>query len=277
MSTALTTTERSRLTALEATVTTGLQSFFEVGQALKEIRDGKLYRAEHGTFEDYCDKRWEISRDFAYKKIAASDVRSDLSTIVDILPSNEAQCRPLTRLPDCDRQTAWQTVLERAPETEDGVKIITAKLVQDVVDEFSSKTPHVRHNSGETDELPDLEKIIRDHYPEFTGVHPACLAVPMCTDDEFKRLVESIKENGLREAIIRTKDGLLLDGKVRLIACYVAHQDIRVVDDAGLIDPWIVVTEKNFARKHLTDGQKESFGHELRSHFAAKPATEADA
>jgi len=31
----------------------------EVGQALKEIRDKKLYRNEFSTFAEYCEKRWD--------------------------------------------------------------------------------------------------------------------------------------------------------------------------------------------------------------------------
>lgn len=42
---ALTTTETERLTDLETTIERGLKTFVEVGQALMEIRDGRLYRA----------------------------------------------------------------------------------------------------------------------------------------------------------------------------------------------------------------------------------------
>lgn len=137
MSGALTTTETTQLTNLETTIDRGLQSFFEVGAALKEIRDSRLYRAEHGTFEDYCDKRWGFKRAHAYRYIDSATLIEDLSPMGDILPTNERQCRPLTKLPDCDRQTAWQTVVERAGAEQEP---ITAKLVQDVVDELSQTT-----------------------------------------------------------------------------------------------------------------------------------------
>ena len=39
------------------------------------------------------------------------------------------------------------------------------------------------------------------------------------------------------------------------------------VDDKGIVDPWVVVKEKNIDRRHLTVGQKASFGDELREHF----------
>lgn len=54
----LTTTESSKLCQLESTIEAGLKTFVEVGSALMEIRDSRLYRQEFGTFEDYCRERW---------------------------------------------------------------------------------------------------------------------------------------------------------------------------------------------------------------------------
>jgi hypothetical protein len=52
-----------RLAELERVIERGLQSFVEVGKALADIRDGKLYRCQgDATFEDYCQQRWGFSR-----------------------------------------------------------------------------------------------------------------------------------------------------------------------------------------------------------------------
>ncbi|HEX6762895.1 MAG TPA: hypothetical protein VF094_08855 [Gaiellaceae bacterium] len=48
--------ESARLAELEHVVEQGLQTFVEVGLALAEIRDGRLYRATHSTFAEYCDQ-----------------------------------------------------------------------------------------------------------------------------------------------------------------------------------------------------------------------------
>ena len=46
----------------EATIERGLStSFVEVGAALAAIRDGRLYQADHTTFEAYCSERWGMS------------------------------------------------------------------------------------------------------------------------------------------------------------------------------------------------------------------------
>lgn len=110
----------------------------------------------------------------------------------------------------------------------------------------------------------DLLKIISDHYPEFDGVHPACLATPMIDQEGFAKLVESIAGHGLKMALLRTPDRLLLDGRTRLLACYVVGQEIHVEDDPGIVDPWETVNMLNMDRKHLTVGQKAMFAQAWR-------------
>ena len=60
--------------------------------------DAKLYRASHGTFEEYCRERWGFARNYANKMIAASSVVSHLGTNVP-KPATESQARPLAKLP----------------------------------------------------------------------------------------------------------------------------------------------------------------------------------
>ena len=72
------------------------------------IRDKRLYRQSHDTFEAYCQERWKMARNYANKLISASEVVSNLGTVVPTLPSNEAQVRPLTKLPPEQQAPAWQ-------------------------------------------------------------------------------------------------------------------------------------------------------------------------
>ena len=51
-----------RLSELEALIERGQQTFIEVGLALTEIRDSKLYRQDFATFDQYCEKRWGWTR-----------------------------------------------------------------------------------------------------------------------------------------------------------------------------------------------------------------------
>jgi N6-adenosine-specific RNA methylase IME4 len=114
---ALTTREQRDLARAEHTIARGLKSFLAVGVALKEIRDKRLYRQQYDTFEEYCIRRWELSRPRAYELCAASEVVADLSANADIglLPENEAQARPLARLKMMeDRQRAWAMAVRLA-------------------------------------------------------------------------------------------------------------------------------------------------------------------
>ncbi len=132
--TALTISEQGQLSELEVIIDKGLNTFYEVGKALSLIREGRLYRASHATFEEYCEKRWEMSRAYAYRTIGAADVVESLSPIGDIpLPRNEAQARPLTSLEPEQRQEAWQKAVEESSGHP------TAKQVQLAADEVTGK------------------------------------------------------------------------------------------------------------------------------------------
>ena len=90
--------ESQELTQLETKINEGLKTFMDVGASLLRIRDARLYRHDYSTFEEYCQKRWGMQRNYANKMIAASEVIQNLGTIVPILPTTESQVRPLTKL-----------------------------------------------------------------------------------------------------------------------------------------------------------------------------------
>jgi len=85
----------------EAVIRRGLNSFIEVGEALMEIRDNRLYREKgFGRFEDYCQQEWGFSQSRTYQMMDAAKVTGLLesSTIVEQLPSTERQARELVPL-----------------------------------------------------------------------------------------------------------------------------------------------------------------------------------
>lgn len=155
-------TEAAELAQHEATIERGLKTFVDVGQALLSIRDDRLYRAQYGTFEDYCRERWGWERRHAYRLMDAAQAVENVSNWTQIQPATESQARPLTQLKEPEQQiNAWQRAVETAPNGK-----ITAAHVQTVVNEITGKTqpepvapvvteqpivaplPHVAHNSG---------------------------------------------------------------------------------------------------------------------------------
>ncbi len=107
----------SRLLHLETIINTNRGCFYNIGTALREVRDGRLYRELlFDTFEAYLKKRWDMSRSHAYRLIEASRVIDNLSPIGDILPENEAQLRPLVQLEPFDQRRIWRAFLSSGAE-----------------------------------------------------------------------------------------------------------------------------------------------------------------
>jgi hypothetical protein len=57
---------------LEKTIAQGKQRLVELGLALGEIRDLRLYRREYGSFDEYCRAKWGCGRQRAYRLIKAA-------------------------------------------------------------------------------------------------------------------------------------------------------------------------------------------------------------
>ena len=84
----------NRLTELEQVIERGQTTFIEVGNALTEIRDKRLYKAEYKTFEQYCKERWHFKHNYAYKQMAAAKQVAALCTTVH-KPRSEREARRL--------------------------------------------------------------------------------------------------------------------------------------------------------------------------------------
>jgi N6-adenosine-specific RNA methylase IME4 len=108
--------ERSRLYQCEEIIEHGLNTFVDVGNALLEIRDSKLYRQDFTTFEDYCKERWGIERRRAYQLMDAAKAVENVYLSTQTVPVNELQARPLTALDPQEQIEAWKRVIENTPE-----------------------------------------------------------------------------------------------------------------------------------------------------------------
>lgn len=139
-------TERT-LAELETVIERGQQTFVEVGQALMEIRDGRLYRGQgYPTFEDYCQQRWGWSRITAYRHIQAAEVVAMLPIGNSPIPQTESQARELARIKDPDEmRQVWQEVA-----TERGFAPVTAERIRETA-ERRQDTPHVAQASGDNE------------------------------------------------------------------------------------------------------------------------------
>jgi hypothetical protein len=123
--------EQQRKKKLELIIRDGLQTFNVVGNALLEIRDHRLYRDTHISFESYCRDKWGITKTHANRLIGASRVVENIKEVGPI-PHNEATVRPMTGLQPDQQRTVWEKVTARV----DDPKSVTSHIVTRVVNEL---------------------------------------------------------------------------------------------------------------------------------------------
>ena len=76
------------------------------------IRDARLYRAEYGTFDQYCKSRWGFNASRARQLIGAASVIENIQSVTMVTPQTESQARPLASLPPKDQPKAWEAANE---------------------------------------------------------------------------------------------------------------------------------------------------------------------
>ena len=103
------------------------QAGIDAGRALGLIKDRRLYRDAHPTFEGYVEATWDFGVRRAYQLADAAAVHDGLAEAgFDVLPANEAQARPLVPLLAGARTDVWRRATSSGK--------VTARAVQDAVD-----------------------------------------------------------------------------------------------------------------------------------------------
>ena len=115
-------TVATSLSELEAIIDRGKQTFVEVGNALTEIRERKLYReAGYATFEDYCQQRHGFSASRGRQLIAAAATVTAVTLSGGTAPATEREARALA-------------AAQRAYDAEAGVETTDRSVV--LLDEY---------------------------------------------------------------------------------------------------------------------------------------------
>jgi hypothetical protein len=111
------------------------RAFYEAGTALRELRDRRLYRSTHKTFEEYCRERFGFARQSANYLIAGADVFENLTTNgCQILPTCERQVRPLTKIEPDQQWKVWQQAVAVA-----NGKVPSGRVVKGIVKQLGQK------------------------------------------------------------------------------------------------------------------------------------------
>lgn len=113
------------------------RAFYEAGSALRQLRDGRLYRSTHKTFEAYCQERFGMTPRPAYYLIAAAGVVENLEMRTNgsqIMPTTERQVRCLTNLEPEQQRQIWHQAVEEA-----GDKVPSGRIVKSIVERLKEK------------------------------------------------------------------------------------------------------------------------------------------
>lgn len=160
----LTPREVGDLRALEVRIEEGKQAFEQVGLALLEIRDRKLYRQSHSSFQNYCRDRWQFTGRRAYQMVEAAAVVQSIKDANDEtvnncsqFPTTESQCRPLSVVEPAQRAEVFQKAVQKAKSEN---KPVTARRVEAAVNEHIEKPEVVRvvAESKDSEELAELKQ-----------------------------------------------------------------------------------------------------------------------
>lgn len=135
--------EKSALAECEAVIARGMDTFVEVGNALMNIREERLYRAEFGTFQEYCEARWSMSDRHARRMIDAAEVADNIGS-GPMGPVSERQARPLAILPPEQQCEAWQSAVESAPDHKPTAKHVAAAVAATVAAAYERARANLR-------------------------------------------------------------------------------------------------------------------------------------
>jgi len=105
----------SRFEVLKHQIKSWWDDRFKVGEALLEIREQKLYRADYETFDEFCESEYGFKRAHAYRLIEFADVKASvqMSPIGDKLV-RESQARALAPVPE-EKRVEVLTEAAKAP------------------------------------------------------------------------------------------------------------------------------------------------------------------
>ena len=165
--------ERRQLATLEKTIERNAGAVFEFAAALRTIRDGRLYRATHSSFEAYCADRWQISKSDAHRQIQAAtkyETAQPIAAKYGITLTNPSQMRPLFNVADDELVDVMKKARDLTPKAADGGRRVTAEVFTRAVREATMSPDDLkREEEKRRDRLREQRSEIRDQRPEIGG------------------------------------------------------------------------------------------------------------
>jgi len=208
----LTKQNQTRYQELKQVVKENLESLFKVAEAMKEIKEDKLYREEFTTWEDFCQSAYHLSVSYVDRMIDGYVLLESLpknlqigetSIPIEEVVTNESQVRSLKKVPKDKRiKVLIEAASSSKPITSKSIKK-AAKAVADkdrVLDAMGYPIPigcvelwrmaHVLH-----DILNSLRKMKLEIVNGIAEDNPVFRMVPKNVTDQLSRILQQIQES----------------------------------------------------------------------------------
>lgn len=149
--------ERQELAECEAVIERGLRSFIEVGTRLAQVRDGRLYRETHPTFEAWLQERWGLARSRGYQLMTSASVAVAMSKILDApVPVIESHAAALAGLEPEVAAELYRVAEGRGKVTADGLREVRRQYERVPVAAGDSVAALLQLHQAGMIETPDL-------------------------------------------------------------------------------------------------------------------------
>jgi hypothetical protein len=209
----LNTADKELLNHLEDTIRKGFKVFDGVNEAFGIIHDKRLYREQYGTFAEYCQTVWGMSRSkgqryLAFIKCVKNLKCSQLATNEELaIPANEAQVRRMATLEPKQQVEVAKQVAKRTGRP-------TARDFDEEAEAFTEDKPRVQSCDIRVEAGAALEK-----QAEVQSVSPAVSMMPNTalvthkelhqqSVDAYNISSDSAKRKDLEKILWKLKAGL---------------------------------------------------------------------
>jgi hypothetical protein len=138
----MTENERQQLQENEEKIGRGARAWLEMGVALMAIRDKRLHRETHDSFDAYCWEKFRLVRSVAYGLMAAAkryELVLPIANRLRIEFTAESQLRPLCRCQAIELPDVLKLAAKKIEPGEDGTRIPTAKILTEAVHQFKAR------------------------------------------------------------------------------------------------------------------------------------------
>jgi hypothetical protein len=152
------------LSDLEDTIERGFHWFLEVGQALKTIKDKKLWHPRYESFAEYVEVRWKWTTRYANNVVRGAQTALKLGPPY---PANEGIARELAKVVENDEEQGQAAWAKFVSENSNPTAKETRAFLRAYLSEPQQAAPAVKPLEERTQRtIRYIENVLSEFYPE---------------------------------------------------------------------------------------------------------------